>query len=41
MTALDYLCQETSTTPEEWEETDGPDSGVGVDYHFFHPALGG
>lgn len=40
MTALDHLCQETGTAPEEWEETDGPDSGVGVDHYFAHAMLG-
>jgi hypothetical protein len=38
-TALDH-CQETGTTPEEWEETDGPDFGVGVDHYFAHTMHG-
>lgn len=32
MTALQYLCGESHTRPDEWEEQDGPDSGVGVDH---------
>lgn len=40
MTALDHLSRETGTAPGEWEEWDGPDSGVGVDHYFAHPSLG-
>ncbi len=39
-TAIDFLCLETNTRPAEWEETEGPDSGVGADHYFAHPELG-
>jgi len=40
MTALDHLCRQTGTASDEWEEAEGPDSGLGVDHNFAHPSLG-
>ena len=40
MTALDHLCFETGTFPDEWEDADGTDSGVGVDHHLAHRSHG-
>jgi hypothetical protein len=34
LSALETLCQQTYTKPEDWEELDGPESGNGVDYWF-------
>lgn len=39
-TAIDFLCAETGTKPNEWQEVDGPDSGVGADSYFSHSDLG-
>jgi len=36
MTALEALCKQTGTTPDEWEAIDGPETGVGVEYWFRH-----
>lgn len=32
--ALDYLLKQTQTEKEDWEELDGPDSGVGTEFWF-------
>ena len=33
---LEYLCNETGTNPEDWEDIDGPTTGVGVERWFRH-----
>lgn len=38
--ALKFLCQETDTKPNQWEELDGPESGVGVEYWYRHKKSG-
>lgn len=35
-----HLADLTDTSPEDWEEIDGPDYGVGQSYHFIHEKLG-
>ena len=34
---LELLAELTDTEPEEWEATNGPDSGCGTDYYYHHP----
>jgi hypothetical protein len=34
MSAIQFLCGETLTSESDWEEMDGPDSGVGIDYWY-------
>lgn len=31
------LSELTNTDPEEWETTDGPDSGMGIDTYYLNP----
>lgn len=38
--ALEALCQETGTTPEDWNSMDGPETGVGVERWYVHTADG-
>jgi hypothetical protein len=37
---LDRLACSTNTSASDWEELDGPESGVGVDYWFRHRKTG-
>jgi hypothetical protein len=39
-TPIEFLSAETDTKPAEWEEIDGPESGVGIDHYFVHTDLG-
>lgn len=34
------IAQRTGTEADDWEEFDGPESGVGVDYWYGHKTLG-
>jgi len=39
--SIDYagiIAEMTGTDAADWEEVDGPESGVGVDYHYAHAA---
>lgn len=36
VSALDALCAETSTHPEDWAEVSGPNLRCGVDHWFRH-----
>jgi hypothetical protein len=33
---LGLIAELTNTEPEDWETTDGPNSGAGEDFHFLH-----
>lgn len=33
---LSILAELTNTDPEEWENSDGPDSGMGSDYYYLN-----
>lgn len=37
---IQQVCDETDTKPADWNEMDGPDSGVGVDYWFVNKHTG-
>lgn len=37
---IGWLTSETGTVADDWEEIDGPDSGVGVEYWFVHKTDG-
>ena len=37
---LQVLASVTGTVCEDWEDLDGPDSGVGVDYRYRHRGSG-
>ena len=39
-TAIEALSRETDTPIKDWEEIDGPDSGVGVDHWFRNKETG-
>jgi hypothetical protein len=34
--ALEAICTETNTVPNDWSEVDGPETGVGVERYFQH-----
>lgn len=40
LTILEKLADVTGTLAKDWEDLDGPDSGVGVDYWYRHRTSG-